>query len=182
MNLFSSPAPSSFSTRRRSRGIALPVVLLLLVAITVPAVILLRQSLLNERMAGATVDHSSAFEAAEAGLLVAEAFALSRPSVPANGCSGGICATPDPSHTPVWEQPALWESASLEAPSVNGATVRYLVEYMGTSQGLDHDCTTGGDVSLDAACNNEAFLYRITVLGQSESGARAIVQTAYLVP
>lgn len=170
------------SSRTLSRGIALPVVLLLLVAITVPAVIMLRQSLLNERMAGATVDHSAAFEAAESGLAQAEAFALSRPSVPNSGCSGGVCATPDPSHTPVWEQPALWESASLPAPSVNGADVRYLIEYMGTSQGLDHDCTTGGDVSLDAACNDEAFLYRITVLGQTESGARAVVQTAYLVP
>lgn len=175
----SSPASSSLF---RQRGIALPVVLLLLVAITIPAVIMVRQSLLNERMAGATIDHAAAFQAAEAGLVEAEAFALDRPDPPNSGCSNGVCATPDPSAPPVWEQPDLWASVSLPATSVNGASVRYVVEYMGTSQGLDQDCTTGGDISLDAACNDEAFLYRITVLGESDTGAKALVQTAYLVP
>lgn len=181
MSAFHRPRPNPPSPRR-ARGIALPVVLLLLVAITVPAVIMLRQSLVNERMAGATVDHAAAFQAAESGLAVAEAFALTRPDPPSSGCSGGICATPDPSVSPIWENPAIWESASIETQEVNGASVRYLVEYMGTSQGLDQDCTTGGDVSLDAACNAEAYLYRITVMGQTASGAKALVQTAYLVP
>lgn len=167
----------------RQAGIALPVVLLLLVAITLPAMIMLRSALVNEKMASATIDRAAAFEAAEFGLNAAEAFALSRPEPPASGCSGGICATPDPAATPVWEQPGFWEGgAVLLAPEVSGIQPRYVVEYMGVSQGLDQDCTTGGDVSPDAACNDEAHLYRVTVLGRTQTGAQAILQTSYLVP
>lgn len=175
------PAPAGVPSSQR--GIALPVILLLLVAITLPAVIMLRQSLANQSQASAARDHAAAFQAAEAGLAVAEEFALSRPEAPASGCLAGVCATPDPSLPPAWEASGFWESASVATgPSINGARVAYVVEYMGPSKGLDQDCTTGGDVSLDAACNDEAFLYRVTVHARTPTGAQALLQTAYLVP
>lgn len=176
------PAHRPLSARAQ-RGIALPVVLLLLLAITLPAMIMLRSALVNEKMASASIDRAAAFEAAESGLATAEAFALSRPNPPTSGCSSGICNTPDPTAIPVWEQTGFWDGANaLSAPAVAGVNPRYVVEYMGVSIGLDQDCTTSGDVSPDAACNEEAFLYRVTVLGRTPSGAQAILQTSYLVP
>lgn len=165
------------------RGIALPVVLLLLLALTLPAMVMLRAALVNERMSASSIDRASAFQAAEAGLVEAEAFALSRPTPPGSGCSGGICATPDPATVPVWERDGFWDGAiPRTAPAVAGVSPRYIVEFMGVSKGLDQDCTTSGDVSPDAACNDEANLYRVTVLGRTASGARAVLQTSYMVP
>ena len=171
---------------RRVRGAALPVVLLLLIALTLPALVILRNALVNEKMAAASVDHARAFQLAEAGLVEAEAFAVTKPTPPPAGCSAGICATPSPAVEPAWTQTDFWNDGGsgyrLGAADADGLRSRFVVEYMGVSKGLDQDCTTGGDVSPDAACNDEAFRYRLTVLGRSPTGAETILQTSYLVP
>lgn len=165
-------------------GIALPMVLLILLAITLPAVYLMRSTINNEKMTASSVDKTNALQAAEAGLVEAEAYALSKPIPPSSGCSGGICATPNGTASP-WQSPSFWKSGGGYRVTNNpygGISPKYVVEFLGVSTGFEQDCTTSGDVSPDAACNNEANLYRIIVSVTTATGAETMLQANYLVP
>lgn len=166
------------------KGIALPVVLLILLAITLPAVYLMKSTVNNEKMTASSMDKTRSLQAAEAGLAEAEAYALSKPNPPTSGCSGGICATPDGVES-AWQQTSFWKSGSGYKTANNaygGLTPKYVVEFLGVSTGLEQDCTTSGDISPDAACNDEANLYRIIVKVTTDTGAETMLQANYLVP
>lgn len=165
-------------------GAALMVVLLLLIAITLPALAIMRATLANERLSSAAADRARTFQAAEAALIEAEAFAATKPETPASGCAGGVCAK-SAGGAPPWKGAGFWDNASATRTAVNqvdGIVSRYVVEFMGVSTAELEDCTTGGDISPDAACEDEANRYRVTVRSRSPSGAEAILQTNYIVP
>lgn len=165
-------------------GAALAVVLLLLLAITIPALAIMRTTLTNERIAASSADRARAFQSAEAALVEAEAFAATKPTTPASGCSGGLCAK-STSGPPPWKANNFWETAGnfrTASNPVDGIVSRYVIEFMGVSTSELEDCTTGGDISPDAACEEEANRYRITVRSKTPSGAEAVLQTNYLAP
>jgi type IV pilus assembly protein PilX len=174
---------SSIGANKQS-GAALIIVLLLLLAVTIPALAIMRTTLTNEKMAAAAADRARAFQSAEAALVEAESFAASKPTPPSSGCAGGICAKTT-GGAPPWKAANFWETASnyrTAANPVDGIVSRYVIEFMGVSTAELEDCTTGGDVSPDAACEDEANRYRVTVRSRSSTGAEAILQTNYLAP
>lgn len=171
-------------TQQAQSGAALAVVLLLLLAITIPALAIMRTTLTNERIAASSADRARAFQSAEAALVEAESFAATKPSTPTSGCSAGVCAKPT-SGPPPWKANNFWEAAGnfrTASNPVDGIVSRYVVEFMGVSTSELEDCTTGGDISPDAACEEEANRYRITVRSKTPSGAEAVLQTNYLAP
>ena len=173
-----------FRPPHRHKGLStISIVLLLLLAITLPGIAIMRSTTVHEQMTAGSADRARAFQAAEAGVVEAEIFATTKPTPPASGCSGGICATPQ-NGVVAWKATGFWDGSG---PRVSTATfddtrARYVLEYLGVSTGTTDDCTTGGDVSPDAACNEQSTRYRITVRSRSPSGAEVVLQTNYLVP
>lgn len=176
------PAP------RPPRGAVLAVVLILLVVMSLLAILSLRGTLLQERMAGNMLDRSLGFQAAEAALRAGEALARSARTgavtIPTSGCSGGLCARPDPSAPPRWEDETVWADAREIAVEVNGTTLRprYIVELLADDVPPRGSCVTAEDVSPDAACGGREHRYRITARSQAAGRAEVILQSHYAVP
>lgn len=169
---------------KRQSGAALIIVLLLLLAVTIPALAIMRTTLTNEKIAASATDRARTFQSAEAALVEAESFAATKPAPPASGCSAGVCAK-STGGAPPWKAANFWETASHYRTATNpvdGIVSRYVVEFMGVSTAELEDCTTGGDVSPDAACDDQANRYRVTVRSRSPTGAEAVLQTNYLAP
>ena len=169
---------------QKQSGAALVIVLLLLLAITIPALAIMRTTLTNEKLAASAADRARAFQSAEAALVEAESFAASKPTPPGSGCSAGVCAK-STGGAPPWKTATFWDTAAnyrTAANPVDGIVSRYVIEFMGVSTAELEDCTTGGDVSPDAACEDEANRYRVTVRSRTPTGAEAVLQTNYLAP
>jgi type IV pilus assembly protein PilX len=170
--------------RARQRGVALMVVLILLVLMTLLALVSLRGTLMQERMASNQYDRSLAFQSAEAALREGESIAASPLIVPGAGCKDGVCATPAPTATPRWlDTAANWTAMSKEASDSNlGALAvksRYIIEYMGEFAG--QTCTTSGDVS-EPTCSDREKIYRITARSSAADRADVTLQTNFAVP
>lgn len=162
----------------------LTIVLLLLVVLMLPTVASLRRTQTNEQLLAASMDRARVFQAAEAALVEAEAFAATKPEAPTSGCSGGVCAIPN--GAPPWETNTnFWNNggASILAQArADGVTTRYVIEFLGVSTGASDDCTTGGDVSPDAHCDMETSRYRVTVRSISDTQAEVLLQSNFLAP
>ena len=168
---------------KKQQGLStLMVVLLLLLAITLPGIAIMRSTTMHEQMSASSVDRARTFQAAEAGLIEAETFAATKPEPPASGCSAGICAIPQ--GTSAWKAANFWSGTGSRQANVpfDGIRARYAVEFLGVSTGMTDDCTTGGDVSPDAACDEERHRYRITVFSRSPTGSEVILQSNFLAP
>lgn len=160
----------------------LTVVILLLLAITLPGVALMRTTMIQEQMSSSGVDRARAFQVTEAALIEAENLAATKPVVPSSGCTSGVCAIP--SGSPPWKQSGFWDGSSPRV-SVFGDDAtegKYIVEFLGVSLGGTDDCTTSGDISPDAQCDEETYRYRITARSLTNTGAEVILQTNFLVP
>ena len=171
------------SNIKRQQGLStLMIVLLLLLAITLPGIAIMRATTVHEQMSSNSVDRARTFQAAEAGLIEAETFAATKPAPPASGCSSGICATPQ--GTSAWKGSGFWDGAGARQANVpfDGIRAKYAVEFLGVSTGMTDDCTTGGDISPDAACDEETNRYRITVYARSPTGSEVILQSNFLAP
>ncbi len=160
----------------------LTIVLLLLIAIMLPAIAVMKRTSVNEQMTSSIVDRARAFQAAEATLLEAETIAATKPEPPNSGCSAGICNTPE--GLPPWKSNGFWDSGQVASANTNmdGTSSKYIIEFLGISLSGADDCTTGGDVSPDAACENETSRYRITVRTTTNTGAEVILQSNFLAP
>jgi Tfp pilus assembly protein PilX len=156
--------------------------LILLLAITLPALALMRGTGSDEQLAAAQVDRQRTFQAAEAGLVEGEIFASTEPTVPGSGCSGGICAVPD--GTARYLTAGFWESgaAKTATASFDGIQARYIVEYLTEGSDSVGDCSTSGDVSPDAACDEISKKYRIVARALSPTGAEVVLQSQFMVP
>lgn len=160
----------------------LTVVLLLLLAITLPGIALMRSTMVQEQMSSSGVDRARSFQVAEATLIEAEHLAATKPEVPTSGCSSGLCATPEGS--PPWKSAGFWDGngARISAFGDDNIEGKYIVEFLGVSAGGTDDCTTAGDISPDAQCDEETYRYRITARSITDTGAEVILQTNFLVP
>jgi type IV pilus assembly protein PilX len=174
----------NFAPRRAQGGIALVVVLVLLLVMSLMAVLSLRGTLLEERMSANMMDRSLSFQAAEAALREGEAYAATKPVLPASGCSNGVCAIAAPTDTPRWKDATVWANARSAVVNVGGmtATPRYIVELLADNVPAHGTCTTSEDVSPDAACTGTEHRYRITARSQAAGRAEVMLQSHYAVP
>ncbi|RXR08526.1 pilus assembly PilX family protein [Pseudoxanthomonas composti] len=168
---------------RLQQGVSLLVVLILLLIMTLLGLAAMRGSILQERMAANLTDRNLAFQAAETALrdgeTLAQGFALA--SVPASGCSGGMCSRPVATDTDRWKDASFtgWVNAS-SGVSTNAMTPQYFVEFMGMAP------TWPGCDLIDEANRSPLCMaprYRVTARSRSNDGSRAevILQSNYLV-
>lgn len=172
----------SSGARLKQSGVALVVVLLLLLVVTLLGLAAMRGTLLQERMAGNSVARSESFQAAEAALREAEAYAISKPSLPTAGCANGTCARPAAGQSPAWQTAGFWDAAGgyrLTQNPVNGVRAKYVVEDFGT--GESSTCTASIDMSA-APCAIETQIYRVVVNARAPNGANVVLQSTFEVP
>jgi type IV pilus assembly protein PilX len=124
----------------RQRGAVLIVSLVFMLILTIIAATSMQSSTLQERMAGNAKDTKLAFQAAEAGLRVAEA-ALSQINVgPFDGSSGlyRLCADPKDTATacvePDWSKHSSvgWQVLATDVISYAAQPPEYFVEELGS--------------------------------------------------
>jgi type IV pilus assembly protein PilX len=171
------------------QGVALVVVLLLLLVITLLGLGSMRGALLQERMAANTLARGYAFQAAETALREAEQFARGKLTIPASGCSSGVCARTIDGAKPAWQEDGFWDAAGgyLETTTVDDQKMgvlpaRYVVEDYGTAS----VAPTGGepiDMGNPAPPGSDNMqLFRITVYSRTESGAEVMLQSLFKTP
>jgi len=152
----------SHGTDARQRGAVLIMALMFLTLLTMLGITAMTSSTSEEKMARATRDYNTAFQAAEAAMRDAEndingngsrnpvfigsAYWFDVPTrIPAlGGCASGACIPPAPGGTPVWEVAANWTNAATygqytfaqalpsSGPGAVGQASRYLIEFIGT--------------------------------------------------
>ncbi len=191
------------------RGVALVVVLILLLVMTLLGLVALRNTLFEERMTANQTDRSYGFQAAEGAMRQAEgtitntfATACAPPTV---DCGGGLyvvkmgggtvtpIALPGDTDPERWNTAATWAGASSQLATLNlGATPvtdqpRYIIERLWNTDRSDGrwaddsgGCTTSGDVSPDAACNDFSRRFRITVRSQMAGRAALTLQSVFV--
>ena len=156
------------SDKNTQRGWVLVIGLVVLVMLTLIAMALMRTTLLEEKMAGASRDINLSFEAAEAGLRGAEAFIESQADDSAfTATSSGLYAQgtaagnlePAPFGT-------LWDNDNSRALSSTPAGVtrapRYMIKKVGESGG-EGSLNIGGYGETDLT--QKSVIYRITARG-----------------
>lgn len=170
--------------RRENKGVALVMVLLLLLVVTLLGLAGMRGTLLQERMAGNVAARGIAFQAAESVLREAEAYAATRPPLPAAGagCAGGLCGMPIGGAASAWEADGFWRAVGgyrISALESAGDLARYVVEDLGL--GESQDCTTSIDLSA-SGCAATVQRYRVIAYSQLANGSEVILQSRYEVP
>ena len=168
--------------KKQQGASTLTIVLILLLAITLPGIALMLTTMVQEQMSSSGVDRARAFQVTEAALIEAENLAATKPEVPASGCSNGVCAIP--SGPSPWRAQGFWDGSGprTSAFSDDSTEGKYIIEFLGASLGGTDDCTTAGDISPDAQCDEETYRYRITARSLTNTGAEVILQTNFLVP
>lgn len=162
--------------RRRERGAALIVSLVLLLVVTVLGVTAMRTSTLQERMAGNLRDNNLAFQAAEAALREGEAFLEQAALPPFTGANGLLLQQADAGQADFWSSYA-WGGASRAATRLDGIaataeSARYVIEEL-------PPVPVQGD-SLKFAPLPDIGIYRVTAMGVGgTTDAVVIVQTTY---
>jgi len=166
----------------RQRGATLIVVLMLLLVMTLLGLAVLRNTTLEERMTANLYDRSLSFQAVESALRQGEALAkvTAVASVPASGCSDGVCSTPVATDADRWLESGFdgWQDATNDLSDSNTPMpdAKYIVEYMGeapTWPGCDRK------VPIDPLCLAPRF--RITAQSSEDGRSTVMLQTNYIV-
>ena len=168
------------------RGIALITVLILLVVMSLLAIISLRTTLMEERMAANMMDRSLSFQAAEAALREGETVAGGKPQGAqlAADCTNGLCTAPVAADAPRWTDEDVWTKARTTSVNLGTKTAaaKFYVEFLANNVPARGTCTTTEDVSPDATCTQLEWRYRVTARSQADGRAAVILQTTYAVP
>ena len=186
----------NFHAPNRQRGVTLVIVLLLLIVVTLLGLAAMRGSILQERMAGNVAARGIAFQAAESALRVGEEYLrVADPPVPANGCTGGVCAMPVDGAAPAHEAANFWSTAAnyrsiAVDDDSNISMLRYAIESLGEgtasaassgpSECLGAEGDQSGCVGADGAANVRNF--RITAIAQTDNGAQVVLQSTFQMP
>lgn len=188
-----------FNHARQQRGVTLVIVLLLLIVVTLLGLAAMRGSILQERMSGNVTARGEAFQVAEGALRVAELWLQNAdPTVPANGCTNGVCAIPAAGAAPAYESANFWTTAGnyrVLAEDYGEASERirmsrYSIEALGegtvsaTSGGPSECLGAEGDdagcVGADGAATVRNF--RITAIAETVNGAQVVLQSTFQMP
>lgn len=166
---------------KKQSGAALFVVLMLLLIITIVGLASMRGALLQERMAGATIQRGKAFQAAESALRQGEAFVNNKkPSIPSTGCIAGICAETPAGSAPAWTVGTFWstEKAKTASAPATDVSAKFIVESYGLS--VDKNAVNSLDPRATSS-GTDAEVYRIVARGESASGSEVLLQSIYRV-
>ncbi|MCG8276166.1 PilX N-terminal domain-containing pilus assembly protein [Stenotrophomonas sp. NLF4-10] len=171
---------NTFAPFGRQQGASLLVVLILLLLMTVMGLAVLRGTTMEERMTANLYDRSLGFQAVESALRQGEALARATAvsSVPANGCSDGVCSLPDPTAADRWLDTGFngWRAASNDLADDNTPMpdARYIVEYMGMTPAWP---SCDRKLPVDALCLVPRF--RITAISDDDGRSAVLLQTTY---
>lgn len=162
-------------------------VLLMLLVITLLGIASMRGAIMQERMAGATLGRSLAFQSAESALRDAEALAAKeRPVPPSAGCDKGVCARTAPGTTPPWKSESFWTNANnyRVATALNGTTAQFMLEDYGLSESPDCAASVGTNpLDMSApACSAELRVYRVIVRSRTLAGSEVMLQSLFRAP
>jgi len=148
--------------KSQQRGISLPVVLALLLAMA-----LLGAALLQSR--------NLAFQAAEGALRAGEQLAGSGALPSGTGCVSGLCGTPAATAIERWRQPGFagWQGLAGNA-DIGLPAAQFITEYMGQAPAVP-GCERAQPV-IDTCLRS---LYRITARSSGERGG-VLLQSHYL--
>ena len=159
------------SEKNSQRGWVLVIGLVVLVMLTLIAMALMRTTLLEEKMAGASRDINLSFEAAEAGLRGAEAFidsqaddsafAVTKDGLYAQGTSDHDIERP-PFKLDSWESENNHSIALDSKPAGVTSAPRYMIKKVGESGG-EGSLNIGGYGETDLT--QKSVIYRITARG-----------------
>lgn len=183
---------------QNQRGAVMVIALLLLLVLTVLGVAGMSTTSLEERMAGNSRDREIAFQAAETALREGEALVGSAnftdlPTDPYNPlagddftttCSGGyadgLCAPAEAGSDDVWEDSAVWNTATRHRAATTTLTYtksapKYIIEYLGP-QVLPPE-TAATCAANPSPCPQ---MFRITALASGgTTNARVMLQSVY---
>lgn len=180
------PRPRHYSVRSSDqRGAAtLVTVLILLLVVALIGLASLRGTLMEERMSASVRDRGLAFQAAEAALREGELVAADKgKTMPASGCVKGLCAKPDPTAAPVWENESVWNDAPETVVTLGNQTVKpkFIVELLANNIPPRANCTTRNVIG-EGGCSGTESRYRITALSRADGRAEVMLQSIYAVP
>jgi len=186
----------NFHAPQRQHGITLVIVLLLLIIVTLLGLAAMRGSILQERMAGNVSARGLAFQSAETALRVGEQWLRDAdPTIPASGCTGGVCAMPVDGAAPAYEAANFWTTVgnyrSIVVPDESNIDMlRYAIESLGDgtasatgsgpSECLGAEGDDAGCVGSDGAANVRN--YRITAIAVTDNGAQVVLQSTFQMP
>ena len=153
----------------KSRGVALVISLLLLVAITLLAISAIRNTTMQERMAANLSDREVAKQVAEASIN----FAATQLNV-ANGTAWYTPALPVPANGTAdqWNNPIFWANAGQRVVTINGVnfTGQFIVENLGLwASRQDPTCKQ----KENPLCERQT--YRITARNQPIAGRSSVM-------
>lgn len=201
--MIKSPRLQASMLRQRQQGISLLIVLLLLVVMSILGIAVLRSSSMQERMSANLRDRNDAFQAAEAGLRVAQQtvvagtfndmwdgssdFSTLR-SKASLTCGSGYCDRTLPGDTEAASMPqpsalAWWRVDNGTATTAsNGAYARYsyLVEYLGKAKGESAEVQGVCNTSSAPRYLCERPMFRITAYGRGRGLAQVVLQANIL--
>lgn len=159
-------------------GVVLLISLIMLVVLTLIAVVGMKSSIMQEKLAASAMDQSIAFQAAESGLRDAEMYinkSVTTASGFSNTCADGLCL---PSTTAIsnWEAIEDWGTSAIPIifGTRTGATQiadvarqpRYIIELM------QSDLPSCEGESTNSSCGTP---YRITSMGWGRRSTTAIM-------
>lgn len=137
----------------RQRGVSLLIVLILLLCTTLLGIVVLRGTLLEERMSANMYDRSLAFQAAESSLRRAEAVVLA--AVTAGTPIGVDCSAPTtscpllPADTYTGTS-AAWVDDTVSTQVLSAGTPQYHIQFMGQRDSTD-------ELSLGSSANGNQY-------------------------
>jgi type IV pilus assembly protein PilX len=180
--------PCAFPARRRQRGVALVVALVLLLVITVMGLASMRGTSLQERMSANMYDRSLAFQRAEAALRGAEAAITANWQIAALGgedCSNPLaaaCRLVPPNTFATVTGPAWTTVTSVHNVNddLTPGTPEYHIQFMGTGLAPNNyglDANADFDNYGNAYPPDNVAYYRVTARSSSpaDAGERSIV-------
>jgi type IV pilus assembly protein PilX len=172
------------SERRRQRGVALVVALILLLVVTLIGLAASRGTVLQERMSANSYDRSLAFQRSEAALRAAEdAISTNWRIADLGGTDCSVASCPAVPANAFTGTDATWRDVTVDY-DVNDTktpgTPQYTIQFMGTGRAENMLGTRAnadsGNYGSGAAPDNVAF-YRVTARGTDPAllGGRAVV-------
>lgn len=169
--------------RHSQSGVALVVVLMLLLIVTLLGLVSMRNAIMQERMAGASYTRSLAFNASESALRAAEAVAATKPTIPAAGCSNGVCVRPAAGTAPIWEASGFWDGATpvsiSHGAAYKGVTSKYIIQDYGRAE--SKECGSPIEVP-PPPCTANVQMYQVVARSVAPNGSEVILQSLYQVP
>jgi type IV pilus assembly protein PilX len=175
LNIPSSTPPFSPGTQR---GAVLVVSLIILLIMTILGVSSMKNTTLEERMAGNMRDQNLAFQSAEAALIEGEIYLRDTLLIVTDGSDGlhARNAAPDVFDPDTWANNAKSRPATVYLNDDQNA--RYFIEKIG-----DVSKSTGKDLTFDPGGNKlkggDITGYRVVAIGEGASGAAQSILSSY---